>query len=71
MDVHRLGCSARYGGEEVNEKEFAEQDRSNGLSAVLDWASRKTGNIMNITVVSVEDAIELENNQLPEEDEDD
>ncbi|QEA11533.1 hypothetical protein SEA_ANGLERFISH_74 [Mycobacterium phage Anglerfish] len=56
----------------MNEKEFAEQDRSNGLSAVLDWASRKTGNIMNITVVSVEDAIEVENNQLPEgEDEDD
>ncbi|AJA43090.1 hypothetical protein PBI_EDTHERSON_71 [Mycobacterium phage Edtherson] len=55
----------------MNEKEFAEQDRSNGLSAALDWANRKTGNIMNITVVSVEDAIELENNQLPEEDEDD
>ncbi|AHN84490.1 hypothetical protein FH32_gp76 [Mycobacterium phage Lamina13] len=48
-----------------------ENDLSNGLSAALDWASRKTGNIMDITVVSVEDAIELENNQLPEEDEDD
>ncbi|ALH46838.1 hypothetical protein SEA_PARI_77 [Mycobacterium phage Pari] len=48
-----------------------EHDRSNGLSAALDWASRKTGNIMDITVVSVEDAMELENNQLPEEDEDD
>ncbi|AKU44943.1 hypothetical protein BARRIGA_75 [Mycobacterium phage Barriga] len=47
------------------------QDPTNGLSAALDWATRKTGNIMDITVVSVEDAIELENNQLPEEDEDD
>ncbi|AWN02585.1 hypothetical protein SEA_OOGWAY_71 [Mycobacterium phage Oogway] len=47
-----------------------EHDLSNGLSAALDWANRKTGNIMDITVASVEDAIELENNQLPEEGED-
>ncbi|AEJ93720.1 hypothetical protein CL80_gp73 [Mycobacterium phage Euphoria] len=55
----------------MNEKEFAEQDRSKGLNEILDWANGKTGNIMDITVVSVEDAIEVENNQLPEEGEDD
>lgn len=48
------------------------QDLSNGLNEVLDWANRKIGNIMDITVVSVDDAVEVENNnQLPEEDEDD
>ncbi|QGJ89871.1 hypothetical protein SEA_SNAZZY_72 [Mycobacterium phage Snazzy] len=47
------------------------RDLSKGLNEILDWATRKTGNIMDITVVSVEDAIEVENNQLPEEDEDD
>ncbi|AGT20606.1 hypothetical protein PBI_SARFIRE_75 [Mycobacterium phage SarFire] len=46
------------------------QDLSNGLNAALDWANRKIGNTMNITVVSVEDAIEVENNQLHKEGED-
>ncbi|WAB09031.1 hypothetical protein PBI_MONET_75 [Mycobacterium phage Monet] len=46
------------------------RDLPKGLNEILDWANRKTGNIMDITVVSVEDAIELENNQLPEEGED-